>query len=296
LIRRSFCAHPRFAFLLLALLLAGHAFSQEEDPRDADRRFRFLQSRDEELRTQLDNLNSDSPPAVEMRLRARQHRLGTQYRHFLNDHPRHARAMVAYGSIIYYRGHEEEAVGWWEKAIAIDPREADAYNNIANHYGYEGRPADALKLYDKAIELAPTEPIFRFNWATTCVMFRKDSREVYDWTTEEIFQHSLEQFRKARDLAPQNFEFSNAYAETFYLMKAPDWQEMYAAWKYCLSQPLQAHELQYVYGHLARACIRLERVEEARTWLMKMDAPGFQGLREVLERKLAEQTATKPQP
>ena len=35
---------------------------------------------------------------------------------------------------------------------------------------------------------------------------------------------SLDQFRRARDLAPGNFEYASAYAETFYLMPQPDWQ------------------------------------------------------------------------
>jgi hypothetical protein len=79
-------------------------------------------------------------------------------------------------------------------------------------------------------------------------------------------------------------------------MKSPDWQESYTAWKYCLGQPLQPHELQYVYGHLARVCTHLDRMEEARTWLMKMDAPEMEGLRRSIERNLLKQTTSKPQP
>ena len=189
----------RVVCFLAVFVLAGYAFGQE-DPRDAERQFRFLLSRGEELHAQADN--PDTGSLSEAQLRTLQRRLENEYRHFLNDHPRHTRAMVAYGSLLYDQGREEEAVDWWKKAIAIDPREAYAYNSIAGHYGHDGHAADALKLYDKAIELEPTEPIFRFNWATTCVMFRNESHAVYGWTKEEIFQHSLEQFRKGARPCP----------------------------------------------------------------------------------------------
>ncbi len=275
----------RLLFLLPVLLLTGRAFG-EEDARDAERRFRFLLSRSDELRKQSDEINTEAPPAVEAQIHAQEHRLENDYRHFLNDHPEHARAMVAYGDFLEDHQREEEALRWWQKAVTVDPQEAYAYNDMANYYGHNGRAADALKLYDKAIALAPTEPIFRFNWATTCVSFRNQSREVYGWTNDEIFQRSLDQFRKARDLDPQNFELATAYAETFYMMPKPDWETAYTAWKYCLTQPFDESQKQLVYLHLARVSIKRERYEEAREWIAKM--PTNNPMRRTLERQIAE--------
>ena len=266
-------------------LLAGLVFG-EEDPRDAERQFRFLLSRGDELRAQFDGSNPESPSAAQ--LRTLQRRLENDYKHFLRDHPRHARAMVAYGTLLDDQGREEEALGWWKKAIEVDPREAYAYNSIAGHYGHDGRAAEALKLYDKAIELEPTEPIFRFNWATTCVLFRTDSQTVYGWTKEEIFQRSLEQFRKARDLVPQNFEFASTYAETFYMMPKPDWPEAYAAWKHCLNQPFNDSQRELVFAHLTRVCIRLGRHDEATEWVGKLASERPGSMRPLLERLIAE--------
>lgn len=277
----------RLLFLLPVLLFATRTFGQE-DARDAERRFRFLLSRAEELRTQSDESSSETSPVTEARLHALDRRLENDYRHFLNDHPRHTRAMVAYGDFLEDLGREEEAMEWWKKAIAIDPSEAYAYNDIANYYGHYGRAAEALKLYDKAIALAPTEPMFRFNWATTCSSFRNESQKVYGWTKEEIFQRSLEQFRKARDLDPQNFELATAYAETFYMMPKPDWQSAFAAWKYCLNQPLNEQQRQFVYLHLARVCIRRERYDEAREWTGKI--PSENPVRRALERQITERS------
>jgi tetratricopeptide (TPR) repeat protein len=277
----------RLIFLLPGLLLAGRAFGQE-DPRDAERWFRFLISRTDELRAQSDEMGADTSPAAEKRFHAFERRLENDYKHFLNDHPRHTRAMVAYGDYLSDLGREDEAMKWWQKAVAIDPNEAYGYNEIANYYGHYGRSAEALKLYDKAIALVPTEPIFRFNWATTCVSFRNESHEVYGWTKDEIFRHSLDQFRKARDLDPQNFDLATAYAETFYMMPKPDWAEAYAAWKYCLGQPLNDGQRQLVSMHLARVCLHWGHYDEAREWTSKM--AGGNPVRRALERQIAEKS------
>lgn len=281
----------RFACLLPALLLVVRVFG-EEDPREAERRFRFLLARGEELQAQSADLGPGASRAEVARLGALRRRHENDYRHFLNDHPQHTRAMVAFGSLLYDQGREEEGIRWWEKAIALDPREAYAYNNIANHYGHSGRAADALKLYDKAIALEPAEPVFRFNWATVCVTFRNDARTVYGWTKEEIYRHCLEQFRKARDLAPQDFDLASAYAQTFYAMPEPDWQEAYAAWKFCLDLPLDDAQRQFVYANLARAGVELGRYDEAREWTTKLTNDGKNSVRRALERRIAERKKT----
>jgi tetratricopeptide (TPR) repeat protein len=220
------------------------------------------------------------------------HRLDGDYKHFLNDHPRHTRAMVAYGSLLYDQHLEDKGVAWWEKAIAIDPNEAYAYNSLANDYGHNGRADKALRYYQKAIDLVPTEPIFRFNWATTCQMYRNESKTVYGWSKEEIFQHALEQFRQARDLVPQDYGMASTYAETFYMMPKPDWQGAYDGWQFCLKQPLDDQQRQQVYANLARTCIRLGRIDEARQWLAKLTDNGQTSMRHLLERKIDQQSKT----
>ena len=285
------------ATCFLALIALSPLVRAEEDSRDAERQFRFLLSRGEELQAQVDTVS----PANAARWKAQMHRLEGDYKRFLNEHPLHTRAMVAYGSLLYDQQREEEGMRWWEKAIAIDPNEAYAYNALANDYGHNGHADKALRYYQKAIDLVPTEPIFRFNWATTCQMYRNESKAVYGWNKEEIFQHALEQFRQARDLVPQDFGMASTYAETFYMVPKPDWQEAYAGWQFCLKQPLDEGERQHVYANLARVCNRMGRNDEARQWLSKLTDNGQSSVRRSLERKIVEQataagSTTNPPP
>jgi tetratricopeptide (TPR) repeat protein len=278
-------------YLFMALALTQSVRGQE-DPRDAERQFRFLLSRGDELQAQDDQFNEHTPRAVIARWKAQMHRLEGDYKHFLHDHPQHARAMVAYGGLLDDQGREDEAMRWWEKAIAADPREPYAYNSLANHYGHDGEAAKALQYYQKAIDLAPTEPIFRFNWATTCQLFRNESLKVYGWNKDEIFRHCLEQFRSARDLAPENFDLSSAYAETFYQMPTPDWPEAYKAWQFCLHQKLDDRNHQFVCANLARVCIRMGHYDEAKQWASNLTAGEQDTVRRTIERRIAD--LTKP--
>jgi tetratricopeptide (TPR) repeat protein len=162
----------------------AHGVHAEEDPRDAERQFRFLLSRGDELRDQKDQFDPHTPPAVIERWKAHLKHLERDYQHFLHDHPEHARAMVAYGGLLYDEEDQDEGARWWEKAIAVDPHEPYAYNDLANVYGHDGRAAKALRYYQTAIDLEPTEAVFRFNWATTCQLFRNESRAVYGWNVD----------------------------------------------------------------------------------------------------------------
>lgn len=281
-------------WLAIALSLAGGAFSRVVAADPADAGYRQLLARDDALMQELEQSSTNRSWLTRTMLSAKLRRLDADYQSFLKQHPGHVPAMVAYAGFLSDTERTKEAITWWEKAIQTDPRYAKAYNDLGVEFGDDGRPADALRLHQKAYELDPDNPLFHFNWANTCILYRKDAHDVYGWDIEEIFQHSLEQFRLARNLAPRDFEYASAYAEGFFMMKSPDWQEAHAAWAYCLGQPLQPREQQGVYGQLARVCLHQARYDEARQWIAKLDAPDFQPMRRALERKLAAVTASPP--
>jgi len=220
--------------------------------------------------------------------RARLRRVEADYKHFVATHPDYAPGLAAYASFLYDQNRHEEAVALWERALTIDPTFARAYNDLATHYGHYGRAADALRYHQKAFELDPTDPVFHYNWATTCILFRPDARQVYGWTEDEIFRHSLDEFRKARDVAPTEYQYATAYAESFVLWPKADWNEALDAWQYCLKVAPTELDRQRVCSNIARVYLKLGRVDEARKWLDKITAEELQSLRQALARRLAQ--------
>jgi Tfp pilus assembly protein PilF len=75
-----------------------------------------------------------------------------------------AKAQVEFGIKVAQRGLWREAIYRWERAVAIDPTYAAAYNNLAVAYEHEGQFEKARKAYEKAAELDPNNAMVRQNY------------------------------------------------------------------------------------------------------------------------------------
>jgi type IV pilus assembly protein PilF len=80
------------------------------------------------------------------------------------DARRDAKSQVVFGIRVAQRGLWREAIFRWERATEIDPTYAEAFNDLAIAYEHEGRPEEARKAYDRALELAPNNPQVRQNY------------------------------------------------------------------------------------------------------------------------------------
>ncbi len=195
---------------------------------------------------------SFSEEALNGRIEQRFAPIRKAYQDFLQQHPDHVRARLAYGSFLYETGREEEGVWQWDKARELDPKNPAAWNNLANHYGHRGPVEKAFEYYAKAIELKPDEPVYYQNFATTMYLFRKDAMEVYKIDEKTVFDRSLELYRKALKLDPKNFPLATDYAQSYYGIKPLRTEEALTAWNYALKIANDDFEREGVYVHLAR--------------------------------------------
>jgi tetratricopeptide (TPR) repeat protein len=274
-------------WLVLLLVVFGWALTGWVGLGDAETQFARILIADGRLKRLREGTSAWDKLYVQWQKR----RVEVGYQQFLRRHPDHARAMVAYGCYLYEEDHEPEAVKLWQRAVATDPGLAVAHNNLGEHFSHHGHADAALQYFDKARQLAPIVAMYHYNWATVCSLFRRDAERVYGWDEDEIFRQSLVAFRWARELAPQNYTFANAYACTFLLMRHPDWDEAHAAWLYCLGLPTEEAERQFNYGRLSRVCMHLGRVDEAQQWIDRMTDGQVSSMREALRHKL---TAQRP--
>jgi Tfp pilus assembly protein PilF len=76
-----------------------------------------------------------------------------------------AETQLAFGSDVAKEGHWREAAFRFEQAIAKDPSNARAHNNLAVAMEANGDFARALAEYKKALELAPDNEYIRRNYA-----------------------------------------------------------------------------------------------------------------------------------
>jgi tetratricopeptide (TPR) repeat protein len=201
---------------------------------------------------------------LHMKIQQRLEIVRREYEDFLQRHPKHVSAHLAFGSFLNDIHDEAGAVEHWDTARKLAPNDPAPWNNLANYYGHRGPIAMAFEYYDKAIELDPNEAVYYHNLATTVYLFRKDAAEYYHLTEQQVFDKSLDLYRKAIKLAPDDFVLFSDYAESYYGIKPARWADGLKAWTEALDVAHDEVEREGVYIHLARINIKLGRFDEAR--------------------------------
>ena len=172
------------------------------------------------------------------RIRKRHDDIRQMYLSFLKDHPKHTKARIAYGSFLTYIDDRQGALGQWKKALADDPSNAAALNNIATHIGtiaiqnnIRTRIPEAFQSFEKAIALAPKEALYRHNFATTLSLFRLDAMRHYKISAIEVTKRALTELERGMELATGDFEIAADRAETFLDIKPLPRQSALQAWE-----------------------------------------------------------------
>ncbi|MGE3311379.1 MAG: tetratricopeptide repeat protein [Limisphaerales bacterium] len=266
------------------------------DPVEAE--YERLLAFDDEAQEEIDRLIREADalgdkadtPALQRKVDERMGAVTRAYQGFIEKHPSHARARIAFGSYLNDTAQEDAAKAQWEKALELDPKNPAIYNNLAGIYGHRGPITQAFTYFEKAIELSPDEPVYYQNLATTVFLFRKDVMEHYAITNEQrVFDKALGLYRKAMELDPTNFILAADTAQTYYGIRPPRHEEALAAWRKAYELASDDLEREGVRVHFARIQVELSRFDEARTNLALITHPNFQVVKErigkTLERK-----------
>ncbi len=237
------------------------AIVNPNDP--AEKELQQLMAADDEARAEVDKWIRDnnsftaqgageSKEELNRRIRARFEPVRNGYEDFLERYPDFARGRLAYGSFLNDIGDEEGAMRQNEQARQIDPKNPAAWNNLANYYGEHGPATNAFAYYARAIELSPGEPVYYQNLATTVYLFRRDAMAFYGITEPQVFDKALALYRKAVQLAPDDFPLATDYAQTYYGIRPLRTNDALQAWTNALHVARDEIEREGVYLHLAR--------------------------------------------
>ena len=275
------------------------------DPNDpVEREYRKLMEDDDAALDEVDKWIQENRsfaakgagvPAAELnaRIRDRFAPVRRAYEDFLQRHPEHARAHLAYGSFLSDIHDEEGAEKEWEKALELDPKNPAAWNNLANHYGHDGPVKKAFEYYAKAIELDPTESTYYHNLGTTVYLFRKDAMEYYKIDEQSVFNKALDLYEKAIKLDPTNFVLATDVASTYYGIKPTRTDDALKAWNNALKIANTDVEREGVYIHLARFEMNAERFADSQAHLDMVTNPVYNDLKTRLTRNLAKREKEK---
>ena len=210
------------------------------------------------------------------------------YEDFLKRHPQHARARIAYASLLHDLGDEDAESEQLVKARDIDPTIPAVWNNLGNYYGEHGPMTNAFTCYEKAIQLDPTESVYYQNFGTTVYLFRKDVKEYYHINEQQVFDKALGLYSNAMKFDPTNFPLATDVAESYYGIKPLRTNDAFVAWTNALKLAGDEIEREGVYIHFARINIQINRLALAQHYLDDVTNPMYGDLKHRLQRNLNE--------
>ena len=301
--------------LLSALAVAGSLFAATnlteqatnspaappESPEQVEANYKKLMALDDAAQNEIDHWIRDNNdfarqgagvPAAELNKRILERRAEVRkaYEEFIARHPKHVDARLAFGGFLNDLHDEEEAQAQWEKALALDPKSAPAYNNLANVFTHIGPVSNAFAYYAKASELNPLEPLYYHNLGDTVFAFRHDAVKFYGFTNDQqVYDKALSFYEKALKLDPENFPFASDLAQTYYAIKPIRTDAALRAWTNTLALAHDDAEREGVYLHFARLKMAAGRYAEAWAHVNVVTNDLYKDLKARLVRNLAEQ-------
>lgn len=210
-------------------------------------------------------------------------KLDAEFQALIQESPEHIPARISYAQFLKRQHRYTEATAQLHTAEQLDPDNPETLNTIGNAMLRSGRVKTAADYFARAVELEPNNPEFHFNLGNVLVLFRHELHGKFGADSDAVLTNSLQHFRTARDLLPHSVRFASAYAETYYIVNPPQWENAILAWKYVASiDPTNDR----VFIHLARCSIKLQRKQDAIHYLSQITDKNLQSISTTIQKQI----------
>lgn len=149
-------------------------------------------------------------------------------------------------------------------ALGKDPTDATAVRELAEIARSMGDMTGCLRYRERLVELLPEDALAHFELANLYFFFREATRKVRGIGLDGVVPLAQVHYRIARRLAPDEYRFAAALAESFVELDPPKWDLAEEAWRYCLAL---ASDKPAVFCKLARVCIEAGALDRAEGYL-----------------------------
>ena len=201
------------------------------------------------------------------------------YYQLVRDNPQSVPAQNALAGFLSKNGKAEAAIEHWRTAQRLQPDNGEVANSLGGAYLREGRVREAAGQFLLAVRSESDNPDYHLDLGNVEFTFRRDLTAAWKIDSEELLRRALFQFREASRLAPTDPEYARAYAETFYGMPNPDWEEAQIAWQHYLELSTNRN---FAYLHLARVSLKRHKKAEALSFLDKISDSSYSEVKEKL--------------
>lgn len=265
-------------FLLLSLLLVLPLAAAESESL-AQRTLRQIAERQ---RTLLETAAKQGDKLDEEAFRTQLQELTHGYERLLQDSPNNAEIYAAYGYLLRKVDMRKQAAAMLLKANQLDSDMPLVKNQIGNLLAEDGRPLDALPYFMAAIKLSPKEPLYHYQLGTLLHEAQDDFLKSGEWTRTALDHATLGAFKTAAELAPDRFEFGYRFAESFYDLAEPQWDEALKIWAALEEKAGTPIERQTLRLHAANVLLKQGLPDRAKVLLDTVTEPELQNQKQKL--------------
>src|SRR5438128_9415689 len=206
------------------------------------------------------------------------------YYQLVRDNPQSVPAQNALAVFLSKNGKTEAAIEHWRIAQRLEPENGEVASSLGGAYLRMGRVREAAEQFLLAVRSESDNPDYHFDLGNVEFVLRHDLTAACKTDSADLLQRALFQFREASRLAPTDLEYARAYAETFYGMPNPDWEEAQIAWQHYLKLSTDRN---FAYLQLARVSLKRHKKAAALSFLDKVSNSSYSEVKEKL-RKQAE--------
>ena len=258
-----------FAVVLFSALSTNALLAQSNF---ADERLLKISQREEAIYKKIAedrNFYSDSD------LQRRVEELVQSYRSYLTEHPDDVNALILYAKLLRRADQTNQAFVAFLKADELDPKIAVVKQQIGTHLAEQGKGAAAFTFYLQAVELEPKVALYHFSLGQLLHEFRDSFIEQKMFTRDAVDRETVKAFKKAAELAPDNFNFQMRLGEAYYDQASPDWKSALLHWNRVRKTVNTELRQEIVDLHKARVLGKLGRIAEARELSATIQQPSL---------------------
>lgn len=208
------------------------------------------------------------------------------YDRLIRENPEFVPALVAYGLLLARIDERKASWSVFIQANKLDPNIAVVKNQLGNYLVEEARYKEALPYYLAAIELEPKEALYHYQLGSLLTEFMEYFLRDRLYDRETIEKQMQQAFRQAAELDPDSWAYAYRYAESFYDLENPDWDEAISYWSSLEERARPGIERQTVQLHEANILIKQKRYLAARDILEEVTEPVLRSNRQALEAEL----------
>lgn len=223
----------------------------------------------------------------EAQFKAEMQQIALSYDVLLQGSPDFVPAYVAYAQLLDRVGMAKEAVALLLKANKLDDRIPLVKNQLAKHLAEDGKPVEALPWLMAATDLAPNEPLYHYHLGTLLHEARDDFLAAGQFTRPALDRAMLAAFRRAAELAPDNFGYAYRAAEAHYDLENPDWDAALKDWAALEERAKPGVEKETMRLHAANVLLKQGDRERAGALLALVTEPVLAKQKQTLLDQLA---------